>query len=308
MAPTSNLPAWCPARRRIQNRWYNASIPPKSPPSNSSITELDRARGGHKKAALGGSLFSSSASSAPPEYQAILSHQAQITKSEVLSKPTVLGALAEYDKQSNPAAPIPTAPVHAARLSALLKTLANAEGAVAESIKARRALVEGLEKIFTRNKEQLAKEEAQLADINSKKITTEAKKREVEDGILRGLANNDDLEPERPDAEPLTPPMPPVESITPIGTPKGFVTTTGADVFKEEPNNFAEPEPPSFEQLPARLLDTAGDGLKREDETNGEGVEPVVKRRKVVNNVGVDDYAEFADGAVSIDADVEAML
>lgn len=276
-------------------------------------TEIDRARGGGKKAALGGSLFSSAASSAPPEYQAILAFQSQVTKSEVLSKPTVTSALAEYDKQTNPNTPNPAAPVLAARLSALLKTLANAEGAVAESIKARRALVDGLEKIFNKNKEELAKEEAQLAEINSKKIITEAKKREVEDGILRGLANQDggiDLEPERPDAEPLTPPMPPVESITPVGTPKGFVTTTGADVIKEQPNNFAEPEPPTFEQLPARLLEPlGGDGLRqREEPVNGSSEEPLVKRRKVVNTIGIDDYAEFADGALSIDADVEAML
>jgi regulator of Ty1 transposition protein 103 len=225
----------------------------------------------------------------------------------------VTGALAEYDKQTNPNTPIPTAPVHAARLSALLKTLANAEGAVAESIKARRALVEGLEKIFNRNKEELAREEAQLADINLKKTITETKKREVEDGILRGLANRDgnaDLEPERPDAEPLTPPMPPVESITPVGTPKGFVTITGADVIKEQSNNFAEPDPPAFEQLPARLLEPIGGAElhPREEPVNGSPEEPLVKRRKVVNTVGVDDYAEFADGALSIDADVEAML
>lgn len=270
---------------------------------NSSLIELDKARGGGKKPALGGSLFS--ASSAPPEYQGILAHQAKITKSEVLSKPTVASALAEYEKQTDPSTSTPSAPVHAARLSALLKTLANAEGAVAESIKARRALVEGLEKILTRHKEELVLEEAQLADINSKKTLTDAKRREVEDGIIRGLAI--EAEPERPESEPLTPPMPPVESITPVGTPAGFVSTTGADVIKEEPNNLAEPEPPAFDMLPQRLLEGEG-AFATKTPTNGSGDEPSAKKRKIANMVGVDDYAEFADGGLKIDADIEAML
>lgn len=273
------------------------------PSPNSCLIELDKARGAGKKPALGGSLFS--ASSAPPEYQAILAHQAKITKSEVLSKPTIASALAEYEKQTNSSTPTPSAPVHAARLGALLKTLANAEGAVAESIKARRALVEGLEKILTRNKEELVKEEAQLADINSKKTLTDAKRREVEDGIIRGLAN--EAEPERPESEPLTPPMPPVESITPVGTPKGFVSTTGADVIKEEPNHFADPEPPAFDMLPQRLLEGEGTFAKLAP-TNGSGEEPSAKKRKIANMAGVDDYAEFDDGGLKIDADIEALL
>ncbi|KAE9986427.1 hypothetical protein EG328_005653 [Venturia inaequalis] len=291
--------------RRVVEVWRERKIfqPAVQSEVEAKIDELDKARGGGKKPALGGSLFS--ASSAPPEYQTILSHQAKITKSEVLSKPTIASALAEYEKQTSPSAPIPSAPVHAARLSALLKTLANAEGAVAESVKARRALVEGLEKILTRNKEELVKEEAQLADINSKKTLTDAKRREVEDGIIRGLAN--EAEPERPESEPLTPPMPPIESITPVGTPKGFVTTTGADVIKEEPNNFAEPEPPAFDMLPQRLLEEEGTFAKQAP-TNGSGEEPSAKKRKIANMVGVDEYAEFADGGLKIDADIEAML
>lgn len=305
MEATTDLPTSCTIRSRVEDRWFVKSSLVDRIYTNTLTTELDRTRGGGKKPALGGSLFSSAASSAPPEYQAILSHQSQITKSEVLSKPTVITALAEYDKQTNANTPTPPAPVHAARLSALLKTLANAEGAVAESIKARRALVEGLEKIFTRNRVELLKEEAQLADINSRKMLTEAKKREVEDGILRGLAN--ETEPERPDAEPLTPPMLPVESITPVGTPTGFVSTTGADVIQEQPNHLSEPEPPSFEQLPASLLEEEGLYIK-EVPVNGSSEEPSAKKRKIANIAGVDDYAQFAEGGLEIDADIEAML
>jgi len=188
-----------------------------------SSSEIDRTRGGGKRPALGGSLFSAAASSAPPEYQAILTSQASITKSEVLAKPAVTNSNDEYYKQIDPSIPSPPPPVHAARLSALLKTLANAEGAVADSIKARKALVEGLEKILAKNKEEMTKEESQLYELNSRKTEIEAKKREVEESIMRGLQDQgsnggQELEPQRPDAEPLTPPMPPIESITPIGT------------------------------------------------------------------------------------------
>ncbi|QDS69787.1 hypothetical protein FKW77_010366 [Venturia effusa] len=291
--------------RRVVEVWRARQIfqPAVQSEVEAKIDELDKARGGGKKPALGGSLFSASA--APPEYQALLSHQAKITKSELLAKPTVSSALAEYEKQTNPSTPAPSAPVHAARLSALLKTLATAEGAVAESIKARRALVEGLEKIFTKNKEELVKEEAQLADINSKKTLTDAKRREVEDGIMRGLAN--EAEPERPDAEPLTPLMPPVESITPVGTPKGFVSTTGADVIQEQPKNFSEPEPPAFDMLPQRLLEGEAN-LAQQEPKNGLSEEPSAKKRKITNMVDVEDYGEFADGGLKIDADIEAML
>lgn len=121
----------------------------------------------------------------------------------------------------------PSAPVHAARLSALLKKLASAEGAVAERIKARRDLIAGLEQLLGSNREALAAEEVQHRDLSSKKDAVETKKREVEDEIIRklpsespypattngdgaeGLINgqNDGAdELERPQMEELTPP------------------------------------------------------------------------------------------------------
>ena len=143
----------------------------------------------------------------------------------------------------DPSKAAPSPPVHAARLSALLKSLASAEGAVSESIKARKALLEGLEKLLESNKESLRKEEGQHFELSSRRNTTEAKKREVEDGIMRGLSAEDEssgmasayagptingrgsahqdapvAEPGRPQHEALTPP--PVESLTPEGSPQ----------------------------------------------------------------------------------------
>lgn len=158
----------------------------------------------------------------------------QIAVSKAVASTTGLAATAnsEYDKLTDPSKTIPSPPVHAARLSALLKSLASAEGAVSESIKARRALVEGLEKLLETNRTTLAAEEPQHSELVSRKASAEAKKREVEDGIMRGLSAESSpitpnthtngkgtpqepskTEPERPDIEELTPP--PVETLTP---------------------------------------------------------------------------------------------
>jgi regulator of Ty1 transposition protein 103 len=219
--------------------------------------------------------------------------------------------------------------VQAARLGALLKTLANAEGAVAETLKARKTLVEGLEKLLAKNRADLGVEESQLRDINSRKVETEGKKREVEAGILRGLAQfssttgegratTPDHDPPRPDAEPLTPPPlggTDVESITPIGTPRGFVSTTDANAIAEEPHNpNAELAAPVFEALPTGSVVLNGPSVlpglsSREMSPLGGDV----KRRKmssvVVGREVGDEFAGFADEAgVAIDAEVEAML
>ena len=142
----------------------------------------------------------------------------------------------EYEKLTDPTKNVPSPPVYAARLSALLKNLASAEGAVSESIKARGALLEGLEKIVESNKTALAAEKIKHTELATRKATVDAKKREVEDGIMRGLSAESSpitpgihgsdprtnggvrresmsLDPERPDIEELTPPPP--ESLTP---------------------------------------------------------------------------------------------
>jgi regulator of Ty1 transposition protein 103 len=227
-----------------------------------------------------------------------------VAKSETLAKPAVADANAEYDKQADPNTPIPTPPVHAARLAALLKSLATAEGAVADSIKARKVLVEGLTKLLEQNKEALSTEESQLYDINARKTEIGAKRQEVEEAIMRGLteSNGDPgLEPQRPEAEPLTPPMQPVESVTPIGTPTDFLAST-------TPNKLPEPEPFALGQdtksggVPLMTAST----LKRQP-SNASPEEHTMKSRKFSGISAVDEFAEFANDG-PIDADVEALL
>lgn len=140
-------------------------------------------------------------------------------------------ANAEYDKMHDPNYSHPTPPVQAARLSHLLKMLANAENSVSESIKSRRALIEGLEKLLETNRSALTRDESLVARLSERKAETETNKRDVEDGIMKGLSSVENTasnqfgqsgeaaEPiPRPQVEALTPP--PVEAITPVGSPK----------------------------------------------------------------------------------------
>ncbi|KAF2430755.1 DUF618-domain-containing protein [Tothia fuscella] len=283
--------------RRVVEVWRQRVIfdPPIQQDIEIRIDEIDRARGVGKRPALGGSLFSAAASSAPPEYQALLTSQAALSKSETLATPAINTANTDYDKHADPNTPVPTPPVQAARLAALLKTLANAEGAVAESIKARKTLITGLEKLLEKNKEILSTEESQLYTINTRKNEISSQRQAVEEAIMRGLSDsNGGDEPQRPEAEPLTPPMPPVESITPTGTPQGSPVMASR-----------LPEPERLVLGQGMPLVTSG-ALKRAP-SNASPDEPYVKSRKVSGVMEVDEFAEF-QGVGGIDADVEALL
>lgn len=254
--------------------------------------------------------------------------QTTLTKAEITASSASTNAHTEYGKLTDPNTPAPSPPVHAARLSALLKNLSTAEGAVAESIKARKALIQGLEKLLKSNNEAIAKFEQQQTELAEKKAEIETKKRDVEDAIMRGLADTGD-EPPRPEVEGLTPP--PVESLTPTGTPPpapSFVTTTGADIIQEQPPSHEEP-PPQDPRLAARSVPpSALDALdaaeaanaavpartRGADAMNGNGAYaestlPAAKKRKMSGAAEDDDFVDFlADGEEGIDADVTEML
>lgn len=192
---------------------------------------------------------------------------------------------------TDPAFPVPTPPVHAARLSSLLKNLASAEGAVNDSMKARQELIAGLEKLLESNKRKLAEDQTASADLSRRRATTESKKKEVEDGIMRGLKGEvfntplpgnpacsatgsaDDGSPEM---EAFTPPPPELETFTPTASPRpqpnpepsypvddnsygqDFLEseTFMADRVQEQQPTYNEP-PPSFEPPPATQSNTA---------------------------------------------------
>lgn len=239
----------------------------------------------------------------------------------------------DYDKLTDPNIPPPSAPVHAARLNGLLKTLANAEGAVAESIKARKLLIEGLEKILNTNRAALVDEEAKLAEISNRRVAIDAKKRDVEDGIMRGFAPASDPhtpdgdppasgspsmpapEPDRPEVEALTPPAQDSressfepsfepENAIPVEENSTITPVPGVDAILDQlrsTDGAYSPTPPA----------AAGSDLMASlsgpySSTNGSSTGSLKKRKL---NDAVDDFPDLGGDAMDgIDDDVAAML
>lgn len=262
-----------------------------------------------------------------------MSLQIAVSKAVATTTSAVPTADTEYDRLTDPSKSIPTPPVHAARLSALVKSLASAEGAVLESIKARRGLIEGLERIIENNRSALTAEEAQKETLTTRKNAMESKKREVEDGIMRGLSADstpaahgspvagssrtngttstphEDLE--RPHVEELTPPPP--ESLTPAGSP----TKPESEAMKvEQPPTLADPRlasrtpsapPPQQPAAGADLLSSLSmPPVRHYAETSGSPGGGPSKKRKVN-----DDYPDFGtgeDALADLDEDVAELL
>lgn len=241
---------------------------------------------------MGGSLFASasSSSSVPAELQPLVQPQSNLSRAESAARPLVNTANTEYAKLTDPTNAVPTPPVHAARLSSLLKNLASAEGAVNDSMKARRELIAGLEKLLESNRTKLAEDESSAADLSTRRTATETKKKEVEDGIMRGLSaesfnaplpgqlngsGTDSADARSPEMEAFTPPPPDMESFTPTGSPRAlaepepaFPADDGAygqdfletdtympDPVQERPPTYNEP-PPAFVPPPVMQAST----------------------------------------------------
>ncbi|CAD6564945.1 MAG: hypothetical protein ASARMPREDX12_004520 [Alectoria sarmentosa] len=293
------------------------------------IDELDKTRSSSKKPLLGGSLFSgSSGPSAPSEIEPLVPLQIAVSKAAATTLSALPTADSEYDKLTDPSKPTPTPPVHAARLSALLKNLANAEGAVSESIKARRGLIAGLESIIETNRTALASEEAQKETLMTRKNVIEAKKREVEDGIMRGLSapstpivahggsssdprtnggalspnDNPSVEPERPDVEELTPPP---ESRAPAGSPATAFPAASSTHVQPAPSSHHAPIAP--QAAGADLLSSLSmPPVRHYPGTPGSAGGGMAKKRKVD-----DDYPDFGSGEdamADLDDDVAELL
>lgn len=236
--------------RRLVEVWRARNVfeSPIQDAIEARLDEIDKTRPAGKKPLMGGSLFGSSSGGAglPKELESLSPLQLAVSKANLSTTSTVNTANAEYDKLNNPDAQLPAPPLHAARLSALLKTLASAESSVTESIKTRKALISELEKILETNRTFLIKDETTLSDLQSRKSAMETKRRDVEDNIRRSAAANaesdiynnnnlnnrersesfapnapfeQDMEMDRPEYEALTPP--PFEALTPpIGSPQ----------------------------------------------------------------------------------------
>lgn len=115
----------------------------------------------------------------------INSHKGLQTK---LSSSTIAVGTAntEYQRQFDTDT-LPVAPVYAARLSSLLKTLDNAHIAVKGAIEAREAHIRNLEKLLLQSKAALETDKKQFHDISEKRQKAETTKQEVEMMILRDM-------------------------------------------------------------------------------------------------------------------------
>lgn len=260
------------------------------------LDDIDKTRGAQRgvggSGKLGGSLFGGgSGGGVPSELESISKSQTALTKAETTARGVVATANTEHAKLTDPNTPLPSPPVHAAKLASLMKTLASAHSAVESSIKARTELIAGLEQLLQKNRSSLTTDQATATDLSNRLTTTESRKREVEDGIMRGLSNpatpsnqspgagggdissNGTLgnEPTAPDYEEFTPP-PEVESFTPppavessenerdafavgenVPAEQLLADPTGAEVISEQPPTHDE-LPPSHE--PPSMLES----------------------------------------------------
>ncbi|KAL3460482.1 RNA polymerase II-binding domain-containing protein [Aspergillus heterothallicus] len=302
--------------RRVVEVWRQRSIfeLPIQEAVEARVDEIDKSRSTGKKPLLGGSLFSSSSGSTPTELQPLVPLQVALSKATVASGTSATAANAEYDRMNDPSMPLPTPPVHAARLSQLLKTLANAESSVSEVVKSRLALIDGLEKLLETNRIALSKEEALALQLQDKKAETESKKRDVEDAIMRGLSTENlpatslDFGQStegvaRPEVEALTPP--PVEAITPVGSPKQ--EAQGVPAGHEQGAGTLEGFSLGFDysgdaSIPGLTQPSAATAFNEMPQDILNGLHS--KKRKVTH--GEEDYAQFASG--DLDADVAELL
>jgi regulator of Ty1 transposition protein 103 len=278
--------------------------------------ELDKTRSSGSKR-IGGSIFSNSNASpaVPSELAQLVEPQQTISQLVLSTKTSVNAANQEYDRVTDSSVRTPSAPVHAARLNGLLRVLANAEGAVAESIKARQVLIEGLEKILGANREALAAEQSLFAQLSTRRQETDAKKNEVEDSIMRGFAPiSNPGTPAIPDGNtgashsPVTPvpepDRPEVEALTPPGYPQLQHTEPVSDLHLNASNgshNLAQTlvSPPS---AGSDLLSSLSTSYGRP----ASGASNSAKKRKLA---ATNDFPDLGDDALDgLDADVADML
>ncbi|ETS80095.1 hypothetical protein PFICI_07624 [Pestalotiopsis fici W106-1] len=202
--------------RRVVDVWKERHVfeEPIQTAIETRIEELDKAKGS-TKAGFAGAIFGSS-SSLPSELSSLATPQQNVSKLLLSTKTAISGSNQDYDKLMGPSATPPSAPVYAARLNGLLKTLASAEGAVEQCVQARRTLVGELQKILDTNKAALAADEEQLSTLKKRKVEVDDKKRDVEFAIMQGLSDSDSPAPNGPH-EPLAPEpeQPEVEALTP---------------------------------------------------------------------------------------------
>ncbi len=217
----------------------------------------------------------------PTELEPLAFLQYALSKAEAAVKPAISAANKEHYNLHDSSQPPPSSPVYAAGLSSIVKSLAKAENAVTESIKTRVELIQALESLIQTNKVTLDAESMQVSELHARRAEMEAKKREVEDSIMRGLSDGETFAPvaadnenttvaggaalhsmsasppeddyviPRPEIEALTPP--PFESFTPPMEP----VLSNLPVFTPTPDADVPLDP----RLAHRIIHPPGTGM-----------------------------------------------
>lgn len=223
--------------RRLAEVWRARNVfeAPIQDAIEARMDEIDKSRSTGKKPLMGGSLFGSSGAgndTLPKELEQLASLQIASSKADLSAVASLNVARTENSRLNESEAELPEAPLYAARLTALLKTLATAESFVEESVRARQSVIAELEKLLAANRASLSTDKSALVEIEERKAKTDSSRREVEDNIRhatqsgetnlaavdnadmdRGLASGE-LEGEKPPVQDLAPP--PVEALTPV--------------------------------------------------------------------------------------------
>ena len=191
-------------------------------------------------------------------------------------------------------------------------------------------MLAGLDKIVETNKKALAEEETKYAETSSRKAAIDAKKRDVEDTILKGLnsaesspvtpgthgtdprmnggAKRDSmsLDPERPDVEELTPPPPesrvPQEQPPPVPTHEGEYEPpiTNTDSFVQPPPAPLPVNSAGSDLLSSLTATTLGGYARRL------GGSSLPKKRKLEDEDPV--FGGGGDAMADLDEDVAELL
>lgn len=243
----------------------------------------------------------------PSELAPLVTSYQNSVKHQIPAKSTAAAANQDYIKTTDSSSPVPSAPVYAARLNGLMKVLASAEGAVAESVKARKGLIDALEKLLDENKTALAGDEGKLEQLKGRKNEIEQKKQDVETSIMQGLntkpetqqspsedpaASTTPPEPDRPEMEALTPPSVQEEPELPEDTGSPFAPETS----QQDSASFQQgSSAPGIEMLST----LASQYQSLPVVTNGSN-----KRRRIEG----DDEVPGLGGDDGLDADVAEML
>lgn len=290
------------------------------------IEDADKSKPTTKKALMGQSLFASSSTTGmPKELESLGPLQTAYNKAEFAARPLIDAALAEHNALNNPDVPRPSAPVFAANLSSLIKKLTSAEASLTEAITARKALIADLKRLTEANEAALIKDESTYVDVSAKRISEEARRRDVEDSIMRGLAEtqqDDDDYPatynSRPDVEELTPE--PEEIAAFESTPQPRNPNLAGILAGFGSSNGSEPmipvSPPLNYSTPTVSANGAGPSSNKKRKLSHDASESAVPDLGAMGVTGFDGAADMTYPSMAqplhtestLESDVEALI